>query len=461
MRRRPNRRPRVITPLPVLASAFASPLAPADERAYRHHFLAIDRRGLRLFAALSIAFNCLNLFVDWKVAGATPLFGVLLADRIVMFLLAGALIALAPRWPDLPRHDSLALGWGLSLTLCYLPILYSRPADFTANIVPDILIIVLIHFAMPDRPYWRILPGLAYSAVSLFGLFVWRNALPELTLWSVLTSYFFANLVGIGGGQITLVARRARWRAEQENVRLLAAQAQHAEMKNRLVSILSHEYRTPLNVIISSAALFDQYFERMEPVQRNAVLGRLNTGAARLTELLDRALHMVCNNSYRLSRTLVDTPVAQWISSTAKELHVFYPDCLIEKSGCDAAGSRPLDPFLLKLIVSNLLSNSYKFSPRTAAKGIVFACDPAALTISVSDAGPGIRDDEQARLFEPFFRGAASAAIQGSGMGLPIVKEAVDLLAGHIELRSAPGQTCFVVRLPWLPQVPEMEGVDD
>jgi signal transduction histidine kinase len=111
----------------------------------------------------------------------------------------------------------------------------------------------------------------------------------------------------------------------------------------------------------------------------------------------------------------------------------------------------PLDTFLLWLILSNLIANACKFAP-AAAKHMYLTCDASGIEIRVVDHGPGIDPRERKHVFEPFFRGTDTQHIEGLGMGLSIVQEAVSLLDGSIEVQSQPGQTCVAVRLPWLKQ---------
>jgi len=307
---------------------------------------------------------------------------------------------------------------------------------------------MMLYLVAPDNPRWRFLPGISFCAASLFGLFAFRDPLPDVVLWSILASFLFANLIGIIGGRVLQPVRRAMWKAEQERT-------QAVETHNRLLSMLAHEYRTPLNAITSSSSLLSQYFDRLDETQRKAVLGRLEAGGVRLTELLNQADYFSHSNVNRLSRQVVRTDVNAWMGKAVAELAALYPDCGIECVNNCTEDERWLDPFLLKLIVVNLISNSYKFSPADAAKRLVFACDAAGMTIVMRDDGPGIAAAEQSQVFDRFFRGHGSEHVQGSGMGLAIVKEAVEQLEGTVELSSVPGRTTFVVRLPWL------ENTDD
>lgn len=431
-------------------------LSADEENAYRQHFLPADSRRIRVFCGLAMLFNGIYIAVDWAFVGAGLMFLMLLAVRLVIIGLSIATIWAAHRPATPRRHDLIVIGWGLSLSLLYLPVLYSRPHDFYTNLIPDMVIVFALHIGMSDNLKWRMLPGLAYTFTSLLGLFAFRNPLGSMELWSVLSSFFFANFVGIVFGRLYLLSRRKAWRSEQENIRLAQERAEMIEMKKRLISTISHEFRTPLNAIASSATLLGDYLDRMDDQQRSEVIERLNIGTLRLAELIDQAAQLNRENVSRPYRHLVSKHVDAWGQQMAQEIDALYPGYTVSLPACIACQGRQawLDPFLLRLIVSNLVSNSVRHCPPDAHKSMELACDDVCMTITVTDEGPGIPADERERIFEEFFRGRNARETEGIGMGLAIVKESVELLEGSIEMTSRPGKTTFVVRLPWL-------GADD
>jgi signal transduction histidine kinase len=112
-------------------------------------------------------------------------------------------------------------------------------------------------------------------------------------------------------------------------------------------------------------------------------------------------------------------------------------------------------------MVDNLLTNAIKFTPEGAAVTVRVGQSDGALHLEVADTGVGIPDAEVGRLFERFFRASTGAAIQGTGLGLPIVKSIVEVHGGTISVESELGVgTTFVVDLP-LPGLPEAPAVPE
>jgi signal transduction histidine kinase len=103
----------------------------------------------------------------------------------------------------------------------------------------------------------------------------------------------------------------------------------------------------------------------------------------------------------------------------------------------------------MRQVVTNLLVNAAKFTPPGGRVDLVVRAAESSAYLEVADTGPGVAPDEQDRIFERFFRGAAGRKAGGTGIGLTVVKELVHAHGGEIQLRSAPGKGArFVIRLP-------------
>lgn len=420
-----------------------------DEQAYRLHHLRQDSRILIFFYGVSILFNLLSIPVDQLIVGDGNRFNWLVVDRLLMVTLSFGALRVAHRPRNLRLYDATALGWGIVIALLYLPIQFTRPPTYVYNTLLDLIVVMGMYVVMPDRPRLRFLPALAYSAVSLFGVFILRTQLDHLTQWYILLSFIALNLGGFLVGHMIFNARRMVWHSALELARVARERTELLEMKNRLMSTLSHEVRTPLNIITSSANLLDGYLESLDSRQRRAVLERLMIGSTRLTEILERLFHLHWGQETRMNRHLEKKDVSAWVKRVTQECQGLYPDCEIRATLKGPARSRPLDPFLLWLIVSNLLANACKFAPQ-AARRLFLILDETGIQIRVEDDGPGIDPRDQHKVFDPFYRSTGTRTLEGSGMGLSLVREAVELLEGSVELTSRPGVTCFTVQLPWL-----------
>ncbi len=252
--------------------------------------------------------------------------------------------------------------------------------------------------------------------------------------------------------ELVLVARDVTVRrlAEEEMKRALSREREASELKSRFVSMVSHEFRTPLTGISASASFLNDYAEKASPEQRQRHFRNIAQSVSRMTALLEDVLlfsraeagHLTCK------------PAPLDLSSLATEM--------VEQSGAEAAGveltldlakcvQRPLllDEALLRHIFQNLLSNAVKYSG--AARKVLFrvVCRGAKLVATVQDWGLGIPPEEQDTVFEPFSRASNTGTISGTGLGLSIVRKAVELHGGVISFVSVPGQgTTFTVELP-------------
>ncbi|MFP5397216.1 MAG: PAS domain S-box protein [Gammaproteobacteria bacterium] len=249
-----------------------------------------------------------------------------------------------------------------------------------------------------------------------------------------------------------------RKRAEQEIRSAFEKQKELGELKSRFVSMTSHEFRTPLATILSSADLLEHYAERLPAAERAELLATIRQAVQRMTRLLDDVLLIGKAEAGRLAFRPVEVDLCALCRSAAMEAERAAP----RAAATHDAGTRAhvvldlpagelrvrADDKLLRFILGNLLSNALKYSPAGGDVVLTLRADAQALSIAVADRGIGIPPEDLPRLFEPFHRGRNVGALPGTGLGLAIVRKAVDLHGGRIEVDSAPGATRFVVTLP-------------
>ncbi|MBA3871847.1 MAG: PAS domain S-box protein [Anaerolineae bacterium] len=220
-------------------------------------------------------------------------------------------------------------------------------------------------------------------------------------------------------------------------------------LKSSFVSMVSHEFRTPLAVIMTSADLIRRYSDRMSVEKQNEQFDRINSQIYRLTALMEDVLTISKGDitgikSYpekldleALSRLIVDE-----IQSSAKENEIQ----LTVSGDCSQAN---LDPKLFRQILYNLLSNALKYSPDKGIVRMELSCNPQTAIVRIIDQGIGIPEADQVHLFEVFHRAANVGKIQGTGLGLAIVKQAVEAQKGTITVESKIGAgTIFTVVIP-------------
>lgn len=219
------------------------------------------------------------------------------------------------------------------------------------------------------------------------------------------------------------------------------------ELKSRFVSMASHEFRTPLSTVLSSAYLLSQYAKTEDQPKREKHIQRIVSSVNLLTDILNDFLSVGKIEEGKIQVRFADMDIRETIASLVTELKT------IAKPGqeitYDHTGNAQavLDLALLKHIVLNLVSNAIKFSPENSVVYINTTHDKDIITLSVKDSGVGISEEDQEHLFERFFRGANVTNIQGTGLGLHIVAKYVELLNGTITCNSVLGEgTEFIIQ---------------
>lgn len=227
-------------------------------------------------------------------------------------------------------------------------------------------------------------------------------------------------------------------------------QTELAQLKSRFVATTSHEFRTPLSVILSSAEMLGAYAERWTPDAIERHLSKIRNAAMNMTRMLEDILLLGRAESGRLEyapapfelrgfcEELVAFAQLADGSSRSIELDVHSPESLVVA-----------DESLLRHALGNLLSNALKYSPPDQSISFAARVEGPFVHFTVEDRGIGISSDDQKHLFSSFHRGSNVGRIRGSGLGLSIVKHAVDLQHGTIELESDVGRgTTVLVRVP-------------
>lgn len=238
--------------------------------------------------------------------------------------------------------------------------------------------------------------------------------------------------------------------AEEELRRALARERELSELKSRFVAMASHEFRTPLAAILSSIELLDDYGPRLPDDERKEIVGLVKTAVARMNGMIEQVLLTSKLESGRFVFEPAPRAVPALLVQVAAELDQAHPQAAARIAMQCAGVEEPrlLDAQLLRHILVNLLGNALKYSATDAGVTCTAAADGESLRFSVADRGIGIPQVDLPRLFQSFHRGTNVGNIQGTGIGLHIVKECVDLHRGSIEVESEPGRgTTFHVRL--------------
>jgi PAS domain S-box-containing protein len=246
---------------------------------------------------------------------------------------------------------------------------------------------------------------------------------------------------------------------ERTRALTLALESEHSmsEMKSRFVSIASHEFRTPLSAILSSIALIDRYVQLGDMDKLHKHSKRIRSSVSQLTGILDDFLSVGKLEEGKVEVNREDINISELFFEIQTELTPTLKDgqqILMECRG----GSEffAVDKRILRNIIFNLISNASKYSHPNKNIFLTWIQSDEVLEINVQDEGIGIPEVDQKHLFEQFFRASNASAIQGTGLGLNIVKRYVDLLNGRITFCSEFGKgTKFTVTIQKCLNVPE------
>ncbi|MFM7328376.1 MAG: ATP-binding protein [Bacteroidota bacterium] len=224
-------------------------------------------------------------------------------------------------------------------------------------------------------------------------------------------------------------------------------------IKSRFISMTSHEFRTPLTTIQSNAELLSIFLGGLKLSDGRApskYIGRITSEVSRLTSLMNDILLMGRIEAGRVPFNPVQTNLEEFFDELL-ETHPFDP---LEQRKIEfriSGTPRPVsvDPFLFNHILVNLISNAIKYSPGKPAPEVLVIFGERATAVQVVDHGIGIPQSDLESIFDSFYRASNVENIQGTGMGLAIVKQFVDMHNGTVRIESTQGAGSTVtVTLP-------------
>ena len=241
-----------------------------------------------------------------------------------------------------------------------------------------------------------------------------------------------------------------RKKVEAEMLRTLAREKELGQLRSNFVSMVSHEFRTPLGIIQSSAEILEDYLDQLEPAERKDHLQSIQKNTRRMAELMEEALLIGSFDAGKIEckavsldlETFVRRLVAEVLSATDQR-------CPIELSLAEIPAEFRADKRLLRHIFTNLLTNAVKYSDVGRVVRFELRRDEGEIVCDIRDRGIGIPDADREWLFNAFHRGHNVSDRPGTGLGLVIVKRCVDLHGGSIKVESTLGEgTTMTVRLP-------------
>jgi PAS domain S-box-containing protein len=240
-------------------------------------------------------------------------------------------------------------------------------------------------------------------------------------------------------------------RLEAQTLRIaLEKQAELNEIKTRMMRRISHEFRTPLSIILSSTNLLENYADQMSKEKRGEKMSQIYAEVDRLTQMLsDMGLILQGQLDYTFEPVL--TNVSELISKIVSRYQLNNPiyQHPIVVVVPDNLSPVTIDNTLFDIILNNLVSNALKYSPELTPVTVEIKQTDTHLILTVNDKGIGILEGELAHIFDPFYRGSNFGEVAGIGLGLSLAKNAVETHGGEISVESKDGEgTTFTVTLP-------------
>ncbi len=237
----------------------------------------------------------------------------------------------------------------------------------------------------------------------------------------------------------TQILKEALQKLEESQMELSEAldkEKQLNEIKSRFVSMASHEFRTPLTTVLSSASLLSKYHSEKDQDKREKHIQRIKNSVNNLNDILEDFLSLGKLNEGKIEAKPESFELKELICDVTDEMKALLKPGQHFDIVCQPEGTISTDKKLLRNILINLFSNAIKFSDEGKSIHIEAQTDHGKLTVSIRDEGIGISDEDQQHLFSSFFRAANALNIQGTGLGLHIVKRYADLLGGTVSLKS-------------------------
>jgi PAS domain S-box-containing protein len=241
-----------------------------------------------------------------------------------------------------------------------------------------------------------------------------------------------------------------RKKAELEIKNALKKEKEVNELKSKFISMVSHEFRTPLAAILSSSDLLDLYWDKWTTEKRSSLLLKIKKSIKDLIEMLNDVTEINRAESGKVKINNERINVVSFLNELLEELYSGYPQhpkvqLKISENNIFAI----TDKKLLRQIFVNLISNAIKYTDINKNIYISLIINNATLVFSVKDEGIGIPEEDAKYLFEPFMRSKNAVKIKGTGLGLSITKRAVELLNATIEFESRENYgSTFVVKIP-------------
>jgi signal transduction histidine kinase len=213
--------------------------------------------------------------------------------------------------------------------------------------------------------------------------------------------------------------------------------------------MFSHDFRTPLSIIMSSTGLLRNYAHALTEERREKHFDRVEASVGLLIQMLDDMLLYAQMGSGKFNYEPQSIAVGDFLQKIVDEFLIIHDDLYEIVYDNALMQDYLVDPRLLRQVATNLISNAIKYSPQHSRIDVIAREEDNNLVLVVEDEGIGIPQDEQHKLFNIFQRASNVGDTKGTGLGLAIVKQALDLQGGSVVLQSQLDEgSRFIVTIP-------------
>ncbi|MFW9264000.1 hybrid sensor histidine kinase/response regulator [Nostoc sp. KVJ20] len=238
--------------------------------------------------------------------------------------------------------------------------------------------------------------------------------------------------------------------SEERTRQALAKEQELNELKSNFVAMVSHEFRTPMTTIRTAVDILEYNSDKLTDGRKTKYFDRIQNAINQMLHLLDEILFLSKTEAAKLEYKPTLLNLENFCSELTDILQINAGSHHSIKFTFQGESTQAqMDEDLLNCILTNLISNAIKYSPPNSTIWFDLICKDRLATFQIKDQGMGIPLKDQSHLFKTFYRASNVGVIQGTGLGLTIVKKCVELHSGHIQLESEQGiGTTVIVTLP-------------
>ncbi len=229
----------------------------------------------------------------------------------------------------------------------------------------------------------------------------------------------------------------------------LAKERELNALQQQFVAMASHEFRTPLTIIDSAAQRLERRAERLQPADIVQRTQKIRTAVKRMVTLIESVLSSASFDAGKFKVEVQPYDLRALVAQVCARQREISPLHNIV-ADLDALPTLMIgDPNLLEQAFANLLSNAVKYAPDKPDVSVVGRVEAGTVRVAIEDQGVGIPAKEITKLFDRFFRASTSTGIAGTGIGLSLVSQIVELHGGRVDVESVEGEgSTFIVQLP-------------